>query len=124
MVSALGSSVSAVLLDGESFDAINFIGNATGYAKNIGNYIMMFAGVVLLIIGIIQLVKGLASGGKGQVKWGITIACILVGGVLIFGGWNLAMNISEVGAGTLQAINDGTYGGASTPTSVAGDYMP
>lgn len=124
MVSTLMSSFSTVLLDGESFDAINFIGNATGYAKNIGNYLMMGAGVILLIIGVIQLVKGLASGGKGQVKWGITIACILVGGVLIFGGWNLAMDISKVGSGTLKAINDGTYGGASTPTSVGTDFTP
>lgn len=115
----MGSMLTSVLLDGaESFDAINFIGNATGYAKNIGNVLMIAAGVILLIIGIVKLCLGLAKGGKGQVSWGIVIACILVGGVLMFGGWNLAMDVSKMGAGTLQQINDGTYGDAAGTAAI------
>lgn len=93
------------------FDIAHFLSNTAGYAKNIGNYVIMLAGVVLIIIGIIQIVKGLAGGGRGQVNWVMAIACLLVGGLLTFGGWNMAASIAKIGQGTVEEINgNDTYG--------------
>lgn len=90
-----------------NFDAARFLSNTAGYVKNTGNYIIMLAGVVLIIVGAIQIVKGLAGGGKGQVNWVMSIACLLVGGLLTFGGWNMVASISKIGEGTLNEINNG-----------------
>jgi hypothetical protein len=96
----------------ENFDIIGFLGNTTGYVKNIGHYIMMLAGAILIIVAAVQIVKGLASGGRGQVNWVMSIACLLVGGLLLFGGWNLAASVAKIGANTMEQINDNTYSGA------------
>lgn len=97
-----------VLLEGDSgsggFDLLKFLGNATEYLKNVGHYIMVFAGVILVIVAVVQIAKGFASGGRGQVNWVMSIACLLVGGMLIFGGWNLATNIASIGADTIMEM--------------------
>lgn len=95
----------------ESWDIAKFLENAAGYVKNIGHYLMILAGVILIIVAVVQIAKGLAGGGRGQVNWVMSIACLLVGGLLVFGGWNLAASVASIGKGTLEEINDGTYAG-------------
>ena len=120
MFSAIASTLSAAamtamapMLEGEKkFDIIGFLVNTTGYVKNIGHYVMMLAGAILIIVAVIQIVKGLASGGRGQVNWVMSIACLLVGGLLLFGGWNLAASVAAIGADTMTEISDGTYNDA------------
>ena len=90
--------------DAGGFDIVTFFKNATEYLKEIGHYIMVFAGVILVIVAVIQIAKGFASGGRGQVNWVMSIACLLVGGMLIFGGWNLATSVAEIGADTLTEM--------------------
>lgn len=98
----------------EAFDIITFLTNLFGYIKAIGHWIMIVAGAILIIIAVIQIVKGLAGGGRGQVNWVMSIGCLLVGGLLIFGGWNLAANVASMGKGTIEQINNGTYNDGNT----------
>lgn len=111
-VSAL-SAVAPMLDDTASevagFDIIKFLQGAAGYMKNIGHYLMVLAGVILVIIAVVQIAKGLAGGGRGQVNWVMSIACLLVGGMLIFGGWNLATSLAKVGKDTMLSVANGEY---------------
>ena len=92
-----------------TFDIITFLQNAAGYLKTIGHYLMILAGVILVIVAVIQIAKGFASGGRGQVNWVMSIACLLVGGLLIFGGWNTATMVASIGGGTIDSIASGEY---------------
>lgn len=113
-VAALNSvaiSMTNVMLDGESkFDLIKFLENASNYVKKVGHWIMVFAGIILVIVAVVQIAKGFASGGRGQVNWVMSLACLLVGGMLIFGGWNLATGIASIGADTIAEMG-GIEGG-------------
>lgn len=93
---------------GSTFDIIRFLKNTAAYLKTVGHYIMVLAGVILIIVSVVQIAKGLAGGGRGQVNWVMSIACLLVGGMLIFGGWNLATNIASVGKGTIEQLGSET----------------
>lgn len=93
------------------FDIIKFLDNAAGYLKQVGHYIMVLAGVILVIVAVVQIAKGFASGGRGQVNWVMSIACLLVGGMLIFGGWNLATALASTGKNTIEQLGGGTLGG-------------
>ena len=106
---AANNALMRVLLDGDAssggtFDIIKFLKNTANYLKTVGHYIMVLAGVILIIVSVVQIAKGLAGGGRGQVNWVMSIACLLVGGMLIFGGWNLATNIASVGKGTIEKL--------------------
>lgn len=90
------------------FDIVTFLKNAANYLKEIGHYVMIVAGIILIIIAAIQIAKGLASGGKGQVNWVMSIGCLLAGGALAIGGWNLMASLSQAGADTLNEIGGGS----------------
>lgn len=109
----MGNLISAampIFMSGsDKFDLLKFIKNLTGYFKDIGNYLMIFAGVVMLIVAVVQIAKGLAGGGRGQVNWVMSILCLLVGGILIGGGWNLASKVANIGAGTIEELGTGSY---------------
>ena len=92
-----------------TFDIITFLQNAAGYLKTIGHYLMILVGVILVIVAVIQIAKGFANGGRGQVNWVMSIACLLVGGLLIFGGWNAATMVASIGGGTIDSIASGEY---------------
>lgn len=95
---------------GGKFDIITFLDNSAGYLKKVGHYIMVLAGVILVIVAVVQIAKGLAGGGRGQVNWVMSITCLLVGGMLIFGGWNLATNLASMGADTINELGTGSAG--------------
>lgn len=86
------------------FDIIKFLNNATEYLKQVGHYIMLLAGVILIIVAAVQIAKGLAGGGRGQVNWVMSIGCLLVGGIMLFGGWKLMSAVSKTGADTLAQM--------------------
>lgn len=106
----MSRALTSPLLEGEKFDIIKFLDNAAGYVKTIGHYLMILAGVILVIVAVVQIAKGLAGGGRGQVNWVMSIICLLVGGLLIFGGWNMATKVASLGAGTIEQVANGAYG--------------
>lgn len=103
---------------GDKFDIIKFLDNTAEYLKKVGHYIMVLAGVILVIVAVVQICKGLAGGGRGQVNWVMSIACLLVGGILIFGGWNLATSLARTGADTVAEL--GGMDGIGDADSIAG----
>ena len=50
--------------------------------------IAVIAGLIMMIAGIIKIAKGLMSHGQGQVNWVVNILLLVVGGLLVFGGFN------------------------------------
>lgn len=104
------------------FDIMTFLGNATEFVKNIGSYVVILAGFVMIIVAIVQIAKGLASGGKGQVNWVMSISCLLVGGALAFGGWAMVTNIANGGQKTIKDM--GTNGGSEATGQSAGTWNP
>jgi len=111
IATAANNALMRVLLEASGgsseFDIIKFLDNSAKYLKKIGHYIMILAGVILIIVAVIQIAKGLAGGGRGQVNWVMSITCLLVGGMLIFGGWNLAAKVAKMGQGTLETLGSG-----------------
>jgi len=108
--------------EGGGFDILKFLNNTANYLKQVGHYIMVLAGVILVIVAVVQIAKGFASGGRGQVNWVMSIACLLVGGMLIFGGWNLATGIASMGADTIEQLGTGEgIGDADSIGGGAGD---
>ena len=101
-----------------SFDILSFLSNATEFIKKIGGYVVILAGFVMIIIAVVQIAKGLASGGKGQVNWVMSIGCLLVGGALAFGGWNLVTALANGGQQTIADMGNGT--GADAAQQQAG----
>lgn len=99
------------------FDILNFLGNTSTFVQNVGSYVVVIAGFVMIIVAIVQIAKGLASGGKGQVNWAMSIGCLLVGGALAFGGWTAVTSIANGGQQTIQDMGHGTGSGDAGQTA-------
>lgn len=89
------------------FDILKFLNNTGKYVEQIASVLMMLIGIILIIVSIVQIAKGLAGGGRGQVNWVSSIACLLVGGALLFGGWQLVAAVASSGADTLSELGGG-----------------
>ncbi len=89
---------------GDKLDILKMMGNAGTYLKKFGNALMIIAGIVLVIIAVFQIVRGLAGGGRGQVNWVMSIACLLIGGMLLVGGWNMAAGFAAIGKDTVEEM--------------------
>ena len=76
-----------------------FLLNLKNNAKVWGSGIVMILGVAMIIAAVWQIAKGFIGGGHGQTNWGMSIVCLLVGGIFLSGGWNIVSTISK-GAGT------------------------
>ena len=90
-------------------DVVKMAENAGYYIQDIVKYVIAIIGIILILVALVQIAKGLASGGKGQVNWVMSIGCLLVGGLLLFGGWNLLSNVSLIGADTVDTLTGNEY---------------
>ena len=113
----------------DGFDLIAAMENAGGYLQKFGHYLMIIAGVILVIVAVVQIAKGLANGGRGQVNWVMSIACLLVGGMLLVGGWSMASAVAKIGNDTMNSLTGGEFGkievddnGANAGTNSFGDF--
>ena len=103
------TELAPVLMSGDKFDLKKFFDNLAKYCKDLGHYAMVFFGVVMIIVAVYQIFKGLAGGGRGQVNWVMTIGCLLVGGMLVAGGWKLAAGVAAMGKDTMVELATGSY---------------
>lgn len=88
--------------------------NVADFMKALGSYIILIIGIALIIVSIIQVVKAFSE--RGQSNWGVIICCLLVGGLLTFGGWKIITNGSMwggLGKNTVDKMMEGT-----TPTAI------
>lgn len=79
------------LMAGDGGDGGNSIGAVLGALRNAlgtwGGYVVGILGVAALIVGLWNIVTGMISHGKKQTNWLISIALLLIGGVLM--GWGI-----------------------------------
>lgn len=81
----------------------SFLVNLIDKLKLWGSGLIMLLGVCMMIVAVWQIGKGFMSQ-RSQTNWPMSIGCLLIGGMLLSGGYNLVANISK-GAGTsIEAI--------------------
>ena len=78
-----------------------------------GGLIIVILGVILIVLGAYRCFKNLKDHGKGQTSWAVAVACLVLGGVMAFGGWALF-------GGTIAAGLADTARNWGTPSSAAG----
>ena len=107
------NSLAPVLLE-EGFVAELF-NNIADFLKAFGSYFVLLVGTGLVIVSILQIAKGMSSR-KAQTNWLSAILCLLVGGILLFGGWKMITGdyIGKPGKATSDVLMQG-----NTPTAIA-----
>ena len=93
-----------------AWDLGTFLQNATDTLKQWGGYLFVFLGVIAIIIGVYKIVKGLISHGQsGQpVNWLVSIGLIILGGVLIAGGFAFVSDIAQEQKKTIEDLGNGS----------------
>ena len=97
-----------------------FLGTLLGNIQNYVFIIIMIVGIVMVGAGIIQVAKNLISHGKTQTNWIVTIALIVIGGILMLtGGFDVVAKFTKDSETTLDKTLDGRKdsdtGGAADP---------
>lgn len=93
------------------FSFTEFFTNATTSAKTIGGAFITFLGAIMVVVSGYQIAKALIGHGKVQTNWFVTIALLIVGGVFLFGGITMLVDLSQnlgeavEGLGNGQVIN-------------------
>ncbi len=78
----------------------NICNNVADFMKALGSCIILIIGIALIIAAVYHAAKAFAA--RGNANWLIIVACLLFGGFLAFGGWNI--------------IKGGTFGGFGKTT--------
>ena len=93
-----------------AWDLGTFLQNATDTLTQWGGYLFVFLGVIAIIIGVYKIVKGLISHGQsGQpVNWLVSIGLIILGGVLIAGGFAFVSDIAQEQKKTIEDLGNGS----------------
>lgn len=93
------------------------------FRDSLGSWVkiaIVIIGGVMLFMGIVQLAKNLISHGKGQTNWIVTMALILIGGVLMLSsGWDF---ISSFTSSTNTTLEDIASGSADTTGNTDTDF--
>jgi uncharacterized membrane protein len=84
------------------------------FLTNLNTNFQFWAGIIVTIIGAIVMLVGIWKIGKGfmsdraQTNWVMAIGAILLGGVMMLGGWSLFKNTGNDISRELQGYG-GTY---------------
>ena len=83
-----------------------FLVNLRDKLKIWGSGAIMVLGVVMIIAAVIQIGKGFIMGARAQTSWGMAAACLIIGGMLLAGGWNIVGQISTGAGSSLTKLGD------------------
>lgn len=86
-----------------------FLGSFQATLAHYGSIAASIIGVAMVVVAIYQIAKGLMSGGKGQTNWVMTIALLLIGGMLaLASGWETIGTFVNTGNTTLEGMAKGS----------------
>lgn len=91
------------------------------FLTNANDSIQRWAGLIVTIIGAVMMLAGIWKIGKGfisdkaQTNWPMAIGALVLGGVLLLGGWNLLRNTSSDIADELNGMGGGNKTDRSGP---------
>lgn len=99
-----------------------FLGTLLGNVQNYVFIIIMIVGIVMVCAGVIQVAKNLISHGKTQTNWIVTIALIVIGGILMMtGGFKVISDFTKDSQTTLEnTLNGDADNDFGDPTSPEG----
>lgn len=97
---------------GGDWDLIEFFTNGQSYAEKAGGAFLGLVGVFCLLFAAWKAFQKLTNE-QSRESWGKVIALIALGGVLLFGGYQLIADLAEGGKDTVDNFGD-NGGGAIT----------
>ena len=92
-----------------------------GFLTNLNTNFQTWAGLIVTILGAIIMLAGIWKIGKGfisdraQTNWPMAIGALILGGLLLVGGWGLLTSTSNDVATELNKMGGGT--GAPAPSN-------
>lgn len=84
----------------------NLLANGTTLAQTIGGALLGLLGTILIVwVGVLLFRKFISNEDQGpnKVGWGKIVMALIVGGLLLFGGYSI---IRDVGGGLQTTITD------------------
>ena len=105
----------SVLLEasGDSNYIADVCNNIADFVKAVGSYAILIIGIALIIVSAVHIVKAFSSR---QADWLVIICCLLIGGLLAFGGWKILTDsgyIGGIGKNTVEKMM-----GDNKPTAI------
>lgn len=91
-----------------------------GFLTNFNTKFQSWAGIIVTILGAIIMLAGIWKIGKGfisdnaRTNWPMAIGALILGGLLLVGGWSLLTNTSNDVATELNEMGGGTGNPAQT----------
>ncbi|MET3959842.1 putative permease [Rhodococcus sp. OAS809] len=115
IAASAGSAVSTVLAQpsgnvgntdsGGGWDLIEFFTNGQSYAEKAGGAFLGLIGVICLLFGGWKAFQKLTNE-QSRESWGKVIALFALGGVFLFGGYQMLSDLAEGGKDTVDNFGD------------------
>lgn len=81
-----------------------------------GEQICVILGIIMVGFGIYRIARGLMSGGRSQVNWPVSIACLFFGAAMAFGGiMSVFQNIAKGATTELEGLPNAQAADAAVP---------
>lgn len=100
------------------WDLVEFFTNGQDYAEKAGGAFLGVVGVVCLLFAAWKLFQKLVNE-QSRESWAKVAGLIMLGGVLVFGGYSMLSDLAEGGKDTVDNFGD-TGGGAIISSQGAG----
>ncbi|ADK68926.2 MULTISPECIES: hypothetical protein [Gordonia] len=100
---------------GGGWDLVEFFTNGQDYAEKAGGAFLGVVGVVCLLFAAWKIFQKLTNE-QSRESWGKVAGLVLLGGVLLFGGYSMISDLAEGGKDTVDNFGD-TGGSNAMPAS-------
>ena len=90
-----------------AFDIGTFLQNLKSISEKWGQYLLVALGVILIVWSGARIFKYFMAPDKFRGSMVVTIAGLLFGGALVFGGYQLMSNVAHGGKKTIEDLGNG-----------------